>query len=170
MRLTPVRLENAELAFHGYPRQIEDQPPGNVKYVYEDVSTTGPYAHQAGAYTRYGDVRSLLNEGDDRLTVFGSGDEVKLDFNPAALPALPKGWVRDYFFMAHGYEKDMDFYAAEGSTVAPLPFKSMSRYPYPTRESFPADDRHMQYLIEYNTRFMSGNEAVGYSYKYGSLK
>ena len=33
---------------------------------------------------------------------------------------LPKGWTRDYFFVANGYEKDMDFYAAEGSTVDPL--------------------------------------------------
>ena len=82
-------------------------------YVYEKASATGPYTRPAGAYTRYGDVRPLLTGYDDRLAVFGSGDEVVLDFDPAKLPALPKGWVRDYFFVANGYEKDMDFYAAE---------------------------------------------------------
>ena len=59
---------------------------------------------------------------DDKSVVFGSGDEVRLDFDPSKLPAPPQGWVRDYFFAANGYEKDMDFYAAEGNFVAPLPF------------------------------------------------
>jgi len=31
-----------------------------VKYVYEEVSPTGPFARQAGEYTRYGDVLPLL--------------------------------------------------------------------------------------------------------------
>ena len=47
-RLTQVPLAQADLRFHGYPRQIEAQPPGNVKYHYETVSRTGPYARQAG--------------------------------------------------------------------------------------------------------------------------
>ena len=32
-------------------------------------------------------------------------------------PRLPHGWVRDYFFVANGYEKDMDFYASDGNTL-----------------------------------------------------
>jgi Flp pilus assembly protein TadD len=168
-RLTTIPLESANLDFHGYPRQIEAQPPGNVKYVYEQVSRTGPYARQAGPYTRYGDVRELLSGFDDRLVVFGSGEEVALEFNSASLPALPKGWTRDYFFEANGYEKDMDFYAAEGSTVEPLPFRSMEQYPYPGK-SFPADETHVNYLLNYNTRYVSGNEPSGYSYDYSSSK
>ncbi len=167
--LTEVPLERADLEFHGYPRQIEAQPPGNVKYVYEQVSRTGPYARQAGTYTRYGDVRPLLSNFDDRLVVMGSGDEVALDFSPASLPALPKGWTRDYFFEANGYEKDMDFYAADGSTVEPLPFRGMSGYPY-HGQAFPSDDSHLNYLLKYNTRYVSGNEPTGYSYDYGSGK
>ncbi|MGB6385452.1 MAG: FG-GAP-like repeat-containing protein [Terriglobales bacterium] len=164
-RLTPVTLARAELNFHGFPLKIEDQPPGNVKYIYEKVSATGPYTRPAGAYTRYGDVRPLLDSVDDKFAVFGSGDEVALDFDPAKLPALPHGWVRDYFFVANGYEKDMDFYAYRGDTVDPLPFRDMRAYPYPG-QSFPADAEHINYLLEYNTRFMSGNEASGYSFQY----
>ena len=164
-RLTPVPLARADLNFHGFPLKIEDQPPGNVKYIYEKASATGPYTRPAGAYTRYGDVRPLLESIDDKFVVFGSGDEVALDFDPATLPALPRGWVRDYFFVANGYEKDMDFYAYHGDTVDPLPFRDMETYPYPGK-SFPADDEHMNYLLEYNTRFMSGNEASGYSFQY----
>jgi tetratricopeptide (TPR) repeat protein len=164
-RVTPVPLARAELNFHGFPLKIEDQPPGNVKYIYEKASATGPYTRPAGAYTRYGDVRPLLEAIDDKFVVFGSGDEVALDFDPANLPALPRGWVRDYFFVANGYEKDMDFYAYRGDTVDPLPFRDMRTYPYPG-QSFPSDAEHMNYLLEYNTRFMSGNEAGGYSFQY----
>jgi hypothetical protein len=46
--ITPVPLTSADLSFHGYPRQTESKPPGVVKYVYESVSRTGPYARQAG--------------------------------------------------------------------------------------------------------------------------
>jgi len=164
-RLTPVPLARAELNFHGFPLKIEGQPPGNVKYIYEKASATGPYTRPAGAYTRYGDVRPLLESIDDKFAVFGSGDEVALDFDPAKLPALPRGWVRDYFFVANGYEKDMDFYAYSGDTVDPLPFRDMETYPYPGK-SFPSDAEHLNYLLEYNTRFMSGNEASGYSFQY----
>ncbi|MGA6987244.1 MAG: FG-GAP-like repeat-containing protein [Terriglobales bacterium] len=164
-RLTPVPLARADLNFHGFPLKIEDRPPGNVKYIYEKASATGPYTRPAGAYTRYGDVRPLLESIDDKFVVFGSGDEVALDFDPAKLPALPGGWVRDYFFVANGYEKDMDFYAYRGDTVEPLPFRAMETYPYPG-EVFPSDAEHLNYLLEYNTRFMSGNEASGYSFQY----
>ena len=164
-RLTPLPLVHADLNFHGFPLKIEDQPPGNVKYIYEKTSATGPYTRPAGAYTRYGDVRSLLDAVDDKFVVFGSGDEVALDFDQAKLPALPRGWVRDYFFIANGYEKDMDFYAYRGDTVDPLPFRDMETYPYPGK-SFPSDAEHLNYVLEYNTRFMSGNESAGYSFQY----
>jgi tetratricopeptide (TPR) repeat protein len=164
-KINEIPLTRADLDYHGYPRQIEDQPPGNVKYVYEQISRTGPYARQAGTYTRYGDVLPLLSAFDDKLVVFGSGEEVALEFDPSKLPPLPKGSVRDYFFQANGYEKDMDFYAAEGSTVEPLPFRRMGSYPYPGK-TFPADAGHLNYMLKYNTRFVSGNEPQGYSYDY----
>jgi tetratricopeptide (TPR) repeat protein len=170
VRVTSVPLARADLEFHGYPLKIEGTPPGNVQYIYEKTSATGPYTRPAGNYSRYGDVLPLLTETDDKLAVFGSGDEIRLDFDPSKLGELPKGWVRDYFFAANGYEKDMDFYAAEGNYVAPLPFLSMEDYPYEPRKSFPLDDAHLNYLLEYNTRQMSGNEQRGYSFDYGSSK
>ena len=163
--ISVVPTARASLSFHGFPLKIEDSPPGNVKYVYEKASATGPYTRPAGAYTRYGDVLPLLAAVDDKLVVFGSGDEVALDFDPANLPALPVGWVRDYFFVANGYEKDMDFYAYRGDSVEPLPFGEMHGYPYPG-QAFPDDAEHLEYLLEYNARFMSGNEAAGYSFQY----
>ena len=165
-RLTSVPLTRADLRFHGFPLKTEGDPPGNVKYVYEEASATGPYTRPVGAYTRYGDVRPLLSSFDDRFVVFGSGDEVALDFDPSKLPPIPKGWVRDYFFVANGYEKDMDFYAAQGDTVDPLPFRSMGTYPYGAGKSFPLDEAHLNDLLNYDTRHLSGNEPRGYSFNY----
>ena len=165
-RLTEIPLVRADLRFHGFPLKIEGQPPGKVNYIYEKASATGPYTRPAGSYTRYGDVLPLLTEFDDKLAVFGSGDEVALDFDPSRLAMLPSGWSRDYFYVAHGYEKDMDFYAYDFDRVAPLPFREMGVYPYPGK-SFPLDDVHLNYLLEYNTRYMSGNEARGYAFDYG---
>jgi hypothetical protein len=168
-RLNSVPLGRADLRFHGFPLKIEGDPPGNVKYVYEKVSATGPYTRPIGAYTRYGDVLPLLTANDDRVAVFGSGDEIALDFDASKLPSLPEGWVRDYFFAAQGYEKDMDFYAADSNTVDPLPFHNMGTYPYP-QQKFPLDDSRLKYLLNYNTRQLSGNEARGYSFDYRSAQ
>jgi len=163
--ITAVPLTRASLEFHGFPLKIEGTPPGNVQYVYERASATGPYTRPAGAYTRYGNVLPLLTAVDDKFVVFGSGDQVALDFDPAGLPALPHGWARDYFFVANGYEKDMDFYAYRGDSVDPLPFGGMRGYPYSGRD-FPDDAEHLRYLLEYNTRFMSGNETGGFAFQY----
>jgi len=168
-RITPVPLSHADLRFHGFPLKIEDQPPGNIKYVYEKASPTGPYTRPAGNYTRYGDVLPLLSSSDDRFAIFGSGDEVALDFDHTKLPALPQGWVRDYFFLANGYEKDMDFYAYNPNSVDPLPFRDMGTYPYPGK-AFPLDEQHLDYLLNYNTRHLSGNEPRGYAFDYVSTK
>ena len=166
-RVTSVPLARADLRYHGFPLKVEGDPPGNVKYIYENASATGPYTRPEGSYTRYGNVMPLLTSFDDKFVVFGSGDEVALEFDPASLPPLPHGWVRDYFFAANGYEKDMDFYAYDPTSVDPLPFRAMQTYPYPKGKSFPMDDSHLKYLLDYNTRQMSGNEAQRYAFEYG---
>jgi tetratricopeptide (TPR) repeat protein len=165
VQLHEIPLQSANLTFHGFPRMTEGEPRGNVHFVYEEVSQTGPYARQAGTYTRYGDVQPLLTKFDDKFVVFGAGDDIAMDFDPSHLPVLPKGWTRDYFFLVNGYEKDMDFYAADGFTVEPLPFQKMGSYPYPGK-SYPLDNDHLNYLLNYNTRHVSGNEPRGYWYQY----
>jgi hypothetical protein len=166
VRVTPAPLLAANLDFHGYPRQVAQSLPGDIKFVYDDVSPTGPYAREAGNYTRYGDVLPLVTRADDRFAVFGSGEEVALDFDVRSLPPLPPGWTRDYFFMANGYEKDMDFYAADANTVAPLPFHAMGVYPYGVGKSYPGDDGHLNYLLEYNTRQVSGQQPRSYRFRF----
>ena len=152
VRVMEIPLANAELAFLGFPRETRLHPASDTIYSYSRRSMTGPYARAAGNYTRYGDVRNLLGAADDRFAIFSSGEGVKLDFDPRKLPALPTGWVRDYFFYADGFEKDLDFYAAHGFTVEPLPRHSLASYPYPPGQEYPEDPGHLNYQLDYNTR------------------
>ncbi|MGB2890414.1 MAG: FG-GAP-like repeat-containing protein [Candidatus Acidiferrales bacterium] len=167
-RLSEVPLASGRLEFRGYPRVVEGNPRNDITYIYEDVSLTGPYTRQAGNYTRYGDVRELVEKTDEKYAIYGSGDEVSTDFDPSHLPALPAGWARDYFFYADGFAKDMDFYAAYGDTVAPLPFHTLVPYPYPANISYPYDAEHLKYFIDYNTRPVSGPPGNSFQFRYPS--
>jgi len=166
LRVAQVPLAKAELDFVGYPREIRLQPASDTVYSYAQRSKTGPYAHAAGNYTRYGNVYDLLRNSDDQFVVFGSGEGLKLDFNPRELPALPAGWVRDYFFYADGFEKDLDFYAAHAFTVEPLPRHSALPYPYPEGQDYPSDTNHLGYQLEYNTRMRSDRLPPSLRYQY----
>jgi hypothetical protein len=135
-------------------------------YSYTHRSMSGPYARAAGNYTRYGDVHQLLEKPDDRFVVFSSGEGVKLDFDPRKLPPLRAGWVRDYFFYANGFEKDLDFYAAHAFTVEPLPRHSLLSYPYPEGKDYPDDAEHLRYQLEYNTRQRSDHMPSTLRYHY----
>ena len=163
-----VPLAKAALDFVGYPRETRLEPASDTVYPYSHLSRTGPYAHAAGNYTRYGDVFELLRASDDRFVVFGSGEGLKLDFDPRGLPALPAEWVRDYFFYADGFEKDLDFYAAHAFTVEPLPHHSMMPYPYPEGKDYPEDAEHLGYQLEYNTRTRSDRMPPSLRYQYHS--
>jgi len=152
-----VPLASAALHFRGYPKQIEGASPGDLDYNYNLVSLTGPFQRERGNYTRMGDVTPLLKSVDDRFVVFGSGEEIAAEFDTAQLPALPDGWKRDYFFYANGFVKDMDWWDASPFTVSQMPFHAMSTYPYPNIEQYPDDAGALDYQLNWNTRFDSGN-------------
>jgi tetratricopeptide (TPR) repeat protein len=167
-RVSEVPLTRASLDFLGYPKEIRLTPASDTKYSYSQRSMTGPYARAAGNYTRYGDVYDLLHKSDDKFVVFGSGEGVKLDFASESLPALPAGWVRDYFFYADGFEKDLDFYAAHAFTVEPLPRHSTVSYPYPAGKEFPTDAEHLKYELDFNTRQRSDRLPSTLRYQYSN--
>jgi Tfp pilus assembly protein PilF len=168
VRVAQVPLARAALDFVGYPREMRLKPASDTIYSYAHRSMTGPYARAAGNYTRYGDVFDLLRDSDDRFVVFGSGEGLKLDFDPRELPAPPAGWIRDYFFYADGFEKDLDFYAAHAFTVEPLPRHSLLPYPYPKGSGYPSDAEHLGYQLEYNTRARSERMPPSLRYQYSS--
>jgi tetratricopeptide (TPR) repeat protein len=170
VHVTEVPLANASLDFLGFPKEIRLTPASDTVYSYSKRSMTGPYARAAGNYTRYGDVKSLLRAADDRFVIFSSGEGVKLGFDAKSLPPLPAGWVRDYFFYADGFEKDMDFYAAHAFTVEPLPKHGLKPYPYAPDAGYPKDAAHTQYELEYNTRQRSGKLPADLQYHFPGSK
>jgi Flp pilus assembly protein TadD len=163
---TELRLARATLDFRGYPRQIDGRTPGDLTYDYQQMSASGPFIPHRGNYTRYGDVTPLLKSVDDEFVIFGTGEDMDLEFGAGALPALPRGWTRDFFFYANGFVKDMDFYEASPFEVGALPFHGMSTYPYPAAEHYPTDLAHTAYQLEYNTRYEPGTTARPFQFDY----
>jgi tetratricopeptide (TPR) repeat protein len=166
VRQTELPLASAQLAFRGYPEQIDGKTPGDLTYNYQHISQTGPFTRSRGSYTRYGEVAPLLKSVDESFVVFGSGEDIDVEFCTASLPPLAAGWKRDYFFYANGFVKDMDFYEASPFTVADMPFHGMSTYPYPASEHYPQDEQRMQYEMEWNDRFDSGRGVQQYAFHY----
>ena len=153
VRMTPLDASAADLHFRGFSRVVIDpkrQQP--EQFVYQDVRSVSSWNPTPGYYTRYGDVRPLVTEMDDKLVIMGSGDELKLEYPTGQLPRLPSGWKRDFLLRVDGWAKDSDANTAYSQSVTPLPFHGMSAYPYRSDEQFPTDAAHQQYISEYLTR------------------
>jgi len=125
-RLAPVQ---AELRYRGFSAPLRRAPNAPHELEYARVSRRSPWEPIPGPYTRYGDVRELLSQADDRSVVLGAGDEMALLFDASELPPPPAGWQRTLFLESHGWDKDFDknTYAVDRGSL-PLPFRGMGVY------------------------------------------
>lgn len=151
-------LTHADLHWLGYPRDVSHHSP--PFYDYNRRAPTADWGTHSGAYTRFGDVRELLLQRDDKFVVMGPGEEVTLRFDAGRMPAPPRGWKRDFFLYTDGYGKDMDVNSAHPFTVEPLPFHAMTRYPFADGERYPVDEERLEYLLRWNTRGIGVNESM----------
>jgi hypothetical protein len=110
-------------------------------------------SNSSGAFTRYGDVLSLLQSADDKFVVGREGDVVSLQF-PVDTTPVPKGMVRDYYVIASCWFKGKGLSYVPFS-VDPLPFQAMTSFPYPANQSYPYDAAHKAYLQAYNMRIIN---------------
>jgi tetratricopeptide (TPR) repeat protein len=153
--LTRMDPSIAELRFRGFstpevhPERLQ---PETFDYQRPLPLSDAMWNPTPGMYTRFGDVRELLLEIDDRFVIMGAGDELRLTFSADGLPPLPEGWSRNFLLFVDGWAKDGDANTAFSQTVEPLPFHGMSVYPYPPDEQYPDTELHRQYREEYNTR------------------
>ena len=108
-----------------------------------------------GYYTRYGDVRELIDHIDDRYVIVNSGDELSLRF--AEQPPPPAGWVRDFVIVGDGWIKDGDYNSTFSKTVLPLPYHAKNEYT--TRPGKLEDEwvyrRHPEDWQTYHTRYVT---------------
>jgi tetratricopeptide (TPR) repeat protein len=151
--ITTLHTSAAQLRFRGFSRiHVDPERQHPEAFDYASVSLVSNWNPTPGLYTRYGDVRELVQETDDRLVIMGSGDELQLSYDGASLPPLPQGWTRNFLLLVDGWAKDADANTAFSQNVEPLPFHGMSSYPYPATEAFPTDKIHNAYRQVYNTR------------------
>ncbi|MEM7353512.1 MAG: FG-GAP-like repeat-containing protein [Acidobacteriota bacterium] len=153
VELTDLWASTAELRFAGFSKVVvhpERKQPEH--FVYAERSSYAMWNPTPGLYTRFGDVRPLLERIDDRLVVMGAGDELRLLFDGAQLPPLPEGWRRDFLLFVDGWAKDGDANTAHSQTVGPLPYHAMPQYPYAPPHQYPDSGEHNLYREYYNTR------------------
>ncbi|MFB3902218.1 MAG: FG-GAP-like repeat-containing protein [Acidobacteriota bacterium] len=144
-------LISSHLHFRGFSRIVEGTSGAPPRYVYNETTQEAPWKSQQGLFTRFGEVSPLLSSTDDRLVVFGPGDEITLTF--AVPPAVERGSVRDYILSVSGWIKDANPSTRTGDRVEPLPTRAMRNYPFDPEPGL-ADRDYWETVDRYNTRIL----------------
>jgi Tfp pilus assembly protein PilF len=156
VKTTRLEPNYADLHYRGYSSiSRPDSGAPEVPDYNNVVSTKQRWRDLIGYYTRYGDVRELLTQIDDRYVIVNSGDEMSLRFPEQ--PAPPAGWVRDYVVIGDGWIKDGDFNSTFSKTVLPLPYHAKQQYitrPGSLEDELPYR-QHPEDWQNYHTRFMT---------------
>lgn len=155
-KVTSLAPAAAELRFRGFSemRSADGSSPETPDY--NRLASTGQrWRDLVGYYTRFGDVRELLAETDDRIVITNAGDELLLRF--AEQPAPPAGWARDYVLIGNGWIKDGDYNSQFSKTVLPLPSRDQEYYTTPPArlEDDPVYRRHPQDWENFHTRYVT---------------
>jgi prepilin-type N-terminal cleavage/methylation domain-containing protein len=168
-----VALTQADLyhaGFDSYEYANEDHRVENVQDVNgEDVKQFYFY----GDFTKYGDVKELLDQVDDQFVIFRHGDALDVSFPDLDKPQA--GYERtpilyaDIFYKIFYEDKSGKYgLAKDPMSIYPLPFKGMSQYPYDTAiENYPSDSLHNEYLNKWNTRVCEEGEDYCYDSETG---
>jgi Tfp pilus assembly protein PilF len=157
-QLKTVRMNpaTADLHYRGYsvinksnvssPEVPDYNQMSSSKQVWRDL---------IGYYTRFGDVRELLEKIDDRYVIMNAGDEMTFRFPEQ--PAPPAGWVRDYVIIGDGWIKDGDYNSTFSKTVLPLPYHAKHEYTTPpgSLEDEWVYKQHPEDWQKYHTRYVT---------------
>ncbi|HTS37321.1 MAG TPA: FG-GAP-like repeat-containing protein [Candidatus Solibacter sp.] len=147
----------ADLHYRGY--SVMNMPVGAGAPEVPDYNkiegTKQRWRDLIGYYTRYGDIRDLLKNIDDRYVIVNSGDEMSLRF--AEQPPPSAGWVRDFVIKGDGWIKDGDYNSTWSKTVLPLPYHAKNEYT--TRPGALEDEwvyqHHADDWRSYHTRYVT---------------
>jgi tetratricopeptide (TPR) repeat protein len=153
-----LNLSSAELRYRGFSVMAKANESAPTVPNYESIASTSPqWRDLEGYYTRFGDVRELLLDADERFAIVNAGDEMVLRF--AALP-LRKDWIRDFIFIGHGWLKDSDATTLFSQTVTPLPQTGKMDYAKksPRLEDDPVYKKHKEDWLRFHTRYVSHDD------------
>jgi Tfp pilus assembly protein PilF len=152
-RMTP---DSARLRDRGFSKVVQTERRLPTVPVYDSIATTTRlWRDLEGYHTRFGDVRELITQTDDRYVIMNAGDEMALRFD--APPPPPDGWTRDFVLIGDGWVKDGDFNTGHSKTVRPLPYHGMTDYATPPGplEEDPAYQMHPEDWQTYHTRYVA---------------
>ncbi len=156
LKVTRLGPTEADLHYRGYSviRQENKSSPEVPDYNRLEGSRQR-WRDLSGYYTRFGDVRELLRQVDDRYVIMNSGDEMTFRFPEQ--PAPPAGWVRDFVIAGDGWVKDGDYNSAFSKTVRPLPYHAKNLYVTAPRrlEDEWVYRQHPEDWQTYHTRYVS---------------
>lgn len=130
VKTRPLNLSTAELHYRGFSLLTNNGRPSPELAHYDVIAQTGQqWRNLEGYYTRYGDVRELLEKTDDRIMIANSGDELRMRFS--AIPPPQAGLARDFIFIGDGWIKEGDYNFQFSKTVLPHPYRGMRNYTLP---------------------------------------
>ena len=119
-RTQRLAADRAELRYRGFSTTTSPRGDAPETPDYAPIASVSPrWRDLEGYYTRFGDVRALVDRVDDRYVIMNAGDELQVRFPEQ--PAPPAGWRRDFVLIGDGWEKDGDYNTGHSQTVLPLP-------------------------------------------------
>ena len=152
----------ADLRYRGYSEvTVADDNSPEIPHYDRFQTATRQWFDLEGYYTRFGDVRELLKQVDDRYVIMNAGDEIVLAFEE--LPPPAEGYVRDFLLVGDGWVKDGDLNTTHSRTVRPLPYHEDTAYDRPL---LPLEE-DAGYLLnpddwqEYHTRYVAPDGFAG---------
>lgn len=146
----------ADLRYRGYSVVHEADKSSPELPDYNTLATRVPiWRDLVGYYTRFGDVRELLDDIDDRYVIMNAGDELALRFE--AIPEPPAGWRRDFVLIGDGWVKDGDYNTTFSTTVRPLPTHAVATYDRApgALQDDPVYEQHARDWQTYHTRYVA---------------
>ncbi len=156
LKTTRMHPKSADLRYRGFSVVRDADRSRPEVPVYDSLQGTAQiWRDLEGYYTRFGDVRELLANIDDRYVIMNAGDELAFEFT--ALDEPPEGWVRDYVLIGDGWVKDGDYDTRFSETVLPLPAHDRPQYTAmpTTLEEDPVYRRHPADWRRFHTRYVA---------------
>lgn len=151
-----LKSQVANLRYRGIVSMSQDSPSSPEIPHYDSVASRQQiWRDLIGYYTRFGEIRELLEEIDDHYAILNAGDEIILKFDAPAGPS--DGFQRDFVFVADGWVKDGDFNTRFGKTVLPLPSHDLQSYREPPTllSNDPVFRRHSTDWERWHTRLIT---------------
>ncbi len=160
LKVQRLSASQADLRYRGFSVFTQVNPSAPAVPDYQRLAgTMQKWRDLEGYYTRYGDVRELLAQIDDRMVIVNAGDEIRLRF---AAPSAPvASWTRDFVMVGDGWIKEGDHNTTFSQTVLPLPYHGLKDYNgSPKRlpnnlEDDPVYRKYPRDWQEYHTRYVT---------------